>query len=90
MGKYRERESEMSAEEAKAFRASLFVPTKIVLSDTQKREKFRLFWAGARKKYGAPKGLDNALWAHLKSIKHDEPEKFEDGIKHFGLKKKAS
>jgi hypothetical protein len=78
---------EMTIEEARAYRASLHKPQKNKLSEQEKRNQFRLFWAQSRKKYGKPKKLEEILWLHLAGTGHDEPEKFEAGIKHFGLKK---
>jgi hypothetical protein len=78
---------EMSAEEAKAFRASLYKPEPRKLSDQEKRESFRQFWVMNRKKYGKAKNLENVVWLHLKSMKMDEPAQFEAGVSHFGLKK---
>ena len=78
---------EMTLEEAKAFRASLYKPEAKKFSDQEKREAFRLFWAQNRKMYGKSKDLESIIWLHLKAVKMDEPEKFEDGVKHFGLKK---
>lgn len=48
---------------------------------------FEDFWARNRKSYSADRSLKGIIWAHLKAIKHDKPEKFEEGIKHFGLNK---
>lgn len=78
---------EMTAEEAKAFRASLAKPEARQLTEKEKREQFRVFWAKSKRKYGKDKDLEEIIWLHLKSSKMDEPEKFEDGLKHFGLKK---
>jgi hypothetical protein len=78
----------MTVEEAKAFRASLYVAPKAVPTEQQKREQFRLFWAKAKKKYRTrTKGLEKILWLHLQATKNDEPENFEKGLQHFGLKK---
>jgi hypothetical protein len=82
-----EKKEEMSAEEARAFRASLYKPTARVLQEHEKREQFRLFWATNRTKYGKTKDLEDILWIHLKAVKMDDPSKFEEGMKHFGLKK---
>lgn len=78
---------EMTLEEAKAFRASMYKPEPQKLSDQEKREAFRLFWAQNRKMYGKSKDLESIIWLHLKAVKMDEPEKFEAGVKHFGLTK---
>lgn len=78
---------EMTLQEAKAFRASLNKVTVKDLNDQEKREAFRIFWAQEKAKYGKSKDLEPILWAHLKSVKLDQPDKFEAGIKHFGLTK---
>lgn len=78
---------EMSIEEARAYRASLAKPAEPALSEEQKREQFRLFWAQEKHKYGKSKDLESVLWLHLKATQMDEPAKFESGIAHFGLKK---
>lgn len=82
-----EAKSEMTLEEAKAYRASLYKEKPIVLTEQEKREQFRIFWTQNRTKYGETKELEEILWLHLKTMKLDDPEKFEAGIKHFGLKK---
>lgn len=84
---FKENDDQMSPEEAKAFRASLYKPVERVLQEHEKREQFRLFWAKNRTKYGKNKNLEEVLWIHLKSAKLDDPSKFEEGMKHFGLKK---
>lgn len=79
---------EMSLEEAKAYRASLYKPVARILSEEERREQFKLFWAVSRRKYNkSKKELENVLWVHLKATGNDESEKFEDGLNHFGLKK---
>jgi hypothetical protein len=78
---------EMTVEEAKAFRASLYKAAPKKLNDREKRESFRIFWVQNRKKYAKSKNLESIIWLHLKSVKMDEPEKFEAGLSHFGLKK---
>lgn len=78
---------EMTLEEARSYRASLHKPPQKKLSLREKREQFKLFWAQSRKKYGRPRELENVLWTHLVSTGNDEPEKFQAGLDHFGLKK---
>lgn len=78
---------EMSAEEAKTFRASLVKPQPKIWSESEKREEFRKYWAQAKRQYGKAKDLEGILWLHLKSSGNDVPEKFEMGLVHFGLKK---
>jgi len=77
---------EMSLEEARAYRASLHKQSKASLSDSEKREQFRIFWAQEKNKHSKIKDLEKILWAHLKASKLDSPEQFEEGLKHFGLK----
>ena len=78
---------EMTLEEAKDFRASLYKPQPKKMTEAQKREAFRVFWASNKSKYGKSKSLEKAIWLHLKSIDMDSPENFSDGLKNFGLKK---
>lgn len=83
-----DKSKEMSMAEAKALRVSMAKPqAPKELSQAQKREAFRLHWAKEKSKYGKTRDLEDALWLHLKAIKMDVPEKFDDGLKHFGLKK---
>ena len=77
----------MTLEEARAYRASKYVPKEAVLTEQQRREQFRIFWATEKRKYGKTKELEEIVWLHLKSSKMDEPSKFEAGLAHFGLKK---
>jgi hypothetical protein len=49
--------------------------------------KFKEWWAAERRAYGRDKDLEEIIWPHLKSIGCDSPEKFEEGVAHFGLKK---
>jgi hypothetical protein len=84
---WKEKKSEMSLEEAKAYRASLYKAQPVELDDQAKREQYRLFWAQNKYKYGKGKDLEDILWVHIKAAKLDKPEQFEAGIAHFGLKK---
>jgi len=54
---------------------------------TDNFSKFQEYWATERKAYGRDKDLEEVIWPHLKAIGCDSPEKFEQGIAHFGLKK---
>ena len=83
----KEKKSEMTLQEAKAYRASLYKEEARKLDEHEKREQFRLFWAQNKYKYGKAKDLEPILWAHLKSAKLDDPKDFEAGLAHFGLKK---
>ena len=53
--------------------------------DTQKKEEFRIWWLQNKRSYADTKGLEDILWLHLMSAGFAEPEKFEDGVAHFGL-----
>lgn len=77
----------MTLAEARAYRVSLHKPEEAKLSDEEKRDHFRKFWAQQKYKYGKSKDLEPILWLHLKATKQDEPSQFEDGLAHFGLKK---
>lgn len=83
----KEPNKEMSLEQAKEYRASLHITPVKVLTEKERREAFRLFWATEKAKYGKPKKLEAILWMHLKSSHMDEPAKFASGLAHFGLKK---
>jgi hypothetical protein len=78
---------DLSLEEARALRASLYKPAQPELTEEDKREQFRIFWAQQKYKYGKSKDLEEILWLHLRTVGMNEPEKFEDGLAHFGLKK---
>jgi len=84
----KQKSEDMTLAEARAYRASLYkAPESAPLSEQEKREAFRIYWAQAKSQYGQPKNLEEVLWLHLKSTKQDEPSKFEAGVAHFGLKK---
>lgn len=57
------------------------------MDESRSRLMFSDFWASERKSFGQPREIEEILWAHLKAIKCDRPEKFEEGIAHFGLKR---
>ncbi len=78
---------EMTLEESRAYRAARHVPQARILSEDEKREAFRIFWASQKAKFGKGKTLEKTLWLHLKAVGMNSPEKFADGLEHFGLKK---
>ena len=86
MAKKEFEKEEMSLEEAKAYRASLAKAEPVILTEKQKRDAFKVFWAQNKKRFGLSNKLENILWLHLVSTKNDEPAKFEAGLKNFGLK----
>lgn len=86
--KYEQEETvqeEMTMAEAKAYRASLNKEVAKNLTDDEKREAFRIFWAQAKSKYAKSNDLEQIIWLHLTATMQDTPEQFEDGLKHFGL-----
>lgn len=85
--KKKKEKEEMTLAEAKAYRAALYKQVVQELTEQERKEQFRLFWAQERHNYGKAKDLEEILWLHLKSSKMDSPEKFQDGLNHFGLKK---
>jgi len=50
------------------------------------QEEWNLFWTRNRKAYKETKEIGEIIWLHLKAIGCNRPEKFEQGIKNFGLK----
>lgn len=78
---------EMSLAEARELRKAAAKAQPKALSEQEKREMFRLYWAQEKSKYGKSKDFEQILWLHLKAMKMDAPEQFETGIKHFGLTK---
>jgi hypothetical protein len=78
---------EMTTEESRSYRAALYKPTVIIFTEEQKKEQFRVFWTANKNKYKSSRGIEKALWLHLKAIGMDSADKFEQGLKNFGLKK---
>lgn len=83
----KDKNEEMSLEEARLWRASLYKEVPKVLNEDQRREAFRIFWAANKSKYEKAKSIEKALWLHLKAINMDSPESFANGLANFGLKK---
>ena len=83
----KEEAQSMTAAESRAYRASLHKPEERELSEQEKREEFRKFWALEKAFYGKAKDNEPILWIHLKSIGKHDPKDFAEGLKHFGLKK---
>lgn len=81
-------QKEMTLEEAKAYRASLYKEAEAKpLTQKQKRDAFKAFWTQNKRKYGMTGKLEHVLWLHLVSTKNDDPANFEAGLKNFGIKK---
>ena len=50
------------------------------------REDFRKYFLKINKKLKLNQSLEEVIWIHLKTIKHDKKELFDKGIEHFGYK----
>lgn len=83
----KEENKEMSTEEAKKWRASLAKSPSSILTEEQRREAWRLYWAQEKSKWANSKDLEHIVWLHLRAVSMAVPSRFEEGIKHFGLKK---
>jgi hypothetical protein len=57
-------------------------------TDQERKEAFRSYWARSKRLFNKERDVEDVLWAHLKAIKHDSEELFEEGLLNFGLKKK--
>lgn len=77
---------QMTLEEARAWRASLAKNETKKLTQKEKRNAFKIYWAQNKKKFGMSNKQEEIIWLHLVSTKNDSPEKFDDGLKNFGLK----
>lgn len=78
---------EMTLAESAAWRASLYKPEAPKLSDEEKKEAFRQYWATERSKYNQPRDLEQVLWLHAIATKKTDPSQFDEMIQHFGFKK---
>lgn len=58
------------------------------MTEQEKKETFKAYWARSRKMFDKEKEIEEVLWAHLKAIGCDSEELFDEGIANFGLKKK--
>lgn len=50
------------------------------------REDFRKYFLKLNKKLNLNESLEEVIWIHLKTIKHDKKELFDKGVQHFGYK----
>jgi hypothetical protein len=50
------------------------------------REEFRKYFLKLNKKLNLNKSLEEVIWIHLKTIKHDKKDLFDKGVEHFGYK----
>ena len=73
-------------EKARKRRIALAKEIKQAEKKTDERENFRKYFLKLSKKLNLDKYLEDVIWIHLKSIKHNKKELFDKGIKHFGYK----
>jgi hypothetical protein len=61
---------------------------KETFTEKELRTKFEEYWNLNKAKFTekSSKELEEVLWFHLKSSGYSSPEKFEEGIVHFGYK----
>lgn len=50
-----------------------------------KKEDFRKFFAKLKSKNNLDASLEAVIWLHFKDYNFDTKDKFEQGLKHFGL-----
>lgn len=50
------------------------------------REDWRRYFLKLNKKLKLNESLEEVMWIHLKTIKHDKKELFDKGVQHFGYK----
>lgn len=49
------------------------------------KEEFELFWAQKKNKYKMYGNISEAVFSHFLAYGFTSPDKFEEGLKHFGL-----
>jgi hypothetical protein len=54
-------------------------------AELDQRDEFRKFFAKKREKLNLDSSMEHILWLHFVATGHAEKEKFEDGLKHFGI-----
>jgi len=50
------------------------------------RDRFGVFWAEAKGRYGRRGDLEEVLWKHLVAAGFARDDRFEEGLRHFGLR----
>ena len=77
---------EKSIERARKKRIALAKEKNIKIDETDQRKAFKKYFLKTSKKYNIRKDLEDIIWIHLKTIKKDSEELFDQGLKHFGIK----
>jgi hypothetical protein len=54
--------------------------------EVDEKKLFHKFFLKIKDKLKLKDSMEIILWKHLVSIKHTSPDKYKDGIKHFGYK----
>jgi len=84
--KKQEDSNEQKIAKARKRRLALAEEKTPTLEVSDNREEFRKYFLKLCKKLNLNKSLEEVIWVHLKSIKHDKVELFDNGVKHFGYK----
>lgn len=73
-------------EKARKKRLAIAASKKASKESDDNREDFRKYFLKLSKKLNLEKYLEDVIWSHLKTIKHDKKELFDKGVQHFGYK----
>ena len=82
----RKKKEEKELKQAKKNKVAIAIKKERPKKESEHREDFRQYFVRLSRKLNLDKYLEEVLWLHLKAIKHDKKELFDDGIKHFGYK----
>jgi hypothetical protein len=52
------------------------------------KEEFRKFFLKEKEYFKFDKDMEAIIWAHFNSAGFTKPEKFQEGLEHFGYKRK--
>jgi hypothetical protein len=77
-------DSEIKLELAKDCRRRMY-NLKAIQSNENSRQEFKKFFIKLKKWFSLDNDMENILWLHLVAIKCDSKEKFNEGLKNFGL-----
>lgn len=83
---YMEQESQVSIEEIRKKRKQDAEAMKAAKQkELNQRDEFRKFFAKKRDKLKLDSSMEHILWLHFLNSGFAQKEKFEDGLKHFGI-----
>lgn len=76
------------AEQAKKARAARMARAGVSQKQVEEnsKEEFRKYFIQLKRKLNLKSDLENVIWLHFKAAGFDKKDKFDEGIKHFGLK----